>query len=237
MVCLLVLPSITLISKNREQRISRVRVVIRRSFQLQLKILELLGAIQINTTGLDKLLALKGWLVICNHPGLLDVLVIMSRLENIQCVVKNKLWANPIVGGVVRAAGYIRNDMNPATFLDRCKQQLAQGENILIFPEGTRSTPGKSIKVLRGLGNLALAAHANIQTLTLECRPAILTKGRPWYCVSPGPAIFILQPGKQFLHADYDNEQPRSIRVRTLMRDIQHYYDEQLTHERTSIRN
>jgi len=225
------LPVIILSSRDPYQRASRTRVFIRHSFKFFLNILEFWGLIKIKTKGLENLKNLRGVLVICNHPSLLDVLIIISRLENIQCVVKNKLWLNPVVNSIITAAGYIRNDMHPQDFLECCQQQLRQGENIIIFPEGTRTTPGEPVKVLRGLGNLALAAQADIQALTLDCNPILLPKGRRWYKIPPKRAVFQLQAGRMFLSADYQNDAPRSIRVRALMRDIQQYYNGVSIHE------
>lgn len=227
-LCLTVFPIIILFSRDRYQRAYRVRYVISFIFRIYLMILEFLGAIKVNTSGLENLQTMRGSLVICNHPSLLDVVIIMSRLQSIQCVVKNTLWSNFLIGGVMRAAGYIRNDIDPELFLDECKKQLNLGENIIIFPEGTRSTPGQPIKLLRGLGNLALAAEANIQALVMDCQPITLTKGEKWYNIPPKRAIFNLQIGPLFPSSNYKNDHPRSIRVRALMRDIQQYYDRQL---------
>jgi 1-acyl-sn-glycerol-3-phosphate acyltransferase len=222
------LPLLVLTSKSRAERIKKVRIFIKYSFKLFLNILEFFRLLTIETSGLENLANLRGCLVICNHPSLLDVLIILSHLKNMQCIVKNELWMNPFVGGIVRAADYIRNDMDPEKLLDCCKQQLAQGENIIIFPEGTRSTPGKPIKMLRGLGNLSLAAAADIQALTLNCYPAILVKGKKWYNIPAKPPVFQLQAGQLFINKNYQNSLPRSIRVRVLMRDIQAYYDHHL---------
>ncbi len=219
------LPIILLTSKDRDQRINRTRFIIRHSFKIFLNIIEFLGIIKLTTSGLEKLKTLKGSLVICNHPSLLDVLVIVSQLKNIQCIVKKTLWMNPIISGMISAAGYIRNDMDPKVFLECCKQELQCGENILIFPEGTRTTPGESVKLLRSLGHLALAANADIQSLVLDCNPVLQPKGRKWYKIPPKRAVFHLQAGRVFLNADYQNDTPRSIRVRVLTRDIQDYYN------------
>lgn len=87
-----------------------------------------LGLVNIQNQRLDDLSSLKGKLVICNHPSLLDVVIIMSQVKNIQCVVKHKLWTNPFIGMGVHAAGYIRNDINPQVFLKDCREMLDRGE-------------------------------------------------------------------------------------------------------------
>jgi len=197
----------------------------RHIFSLYLSILEFLGILKIETNGLENLQHMRGKLVICNHPSLLDVVILISRLKNIQCVVNNKLWSNLFVGIVVRSAGYIRNDIDPQSFLHQCKQMLNRGENIIIFPEGTRSIPGRPIKMCRGVAHVALCAEADIQALTLHCTYVWLTKGAKWYDIPPRRTNFFLKSGPQFSYKNYMNESPYPIQVRSLMRDIQKYYD------------
>ncbi|WP_010298449.1 lysophospholipid acyltransferase family protein [Candidatus Odyssella thessalonicensis] len=231
LLCLTLFQMIRVLSRGSTQRRARVRSLICYIFRGYLKTLEILGVIKVEARSLEELRGLKGTLVICNHPSLLDVVILMSKLKNVQCVVKNELWRNPLIGGVVRSAGYIRNDIDPERFLKDCKEQLDQGENIIIFPEGTRSIPGHPIHMRRGLGNLALAADVNIQTILLGCEPVSLTKSEKWYHIPPRRINFKAHIGKLFLISDYQGDAPRSLRVRALMRDIQHYYNRYLGYE------
>jgi 1-acyl-sn-glycerol-3-phosphate acyltransferase len=231
-LCLTVFPLVMLWSRDPYQRQDHVRRIIRESFKGYLKTLEFLGLLQIKCGDLSSLQEMKGCLVICNHPTLIDVVVIMSQLKNVQCVVKSKLWENPFIGGVVRAAGYIRNDINPETFLKECQEHLTRGENIIIFPEGTRSIPGQPMELRRGFANLALAARANIQALLMDCHPVSLIKGQKWYKIPPKRIVFHLQVGGFFPIENYlQDNQPRSLRVRALFRDVQQYYNRYLGYE------
>jgi len=227
-VCLTLLPFLLLFAENKYQRSNRIRLIIKYLFRFYLSILEFLGILSIKTKGLERLQNMKGKLIICNHPSLLDVVIIMSRLNHIQCVVNNKLWTNPFVGMIVRTAGYIRNDIDPKNFLQECQEMLDRGENILIFPEGTRTVPSQQIKMRRGFANLALFSKADIQVLTLRCTPVWLIKGSNWYDIPPKRADFLLSAGPIFSHKNDCTDSPRSIRVRTLVKDIQHYYNENL---------
>ncbi len=217
-------PLIILFTKDKRRRSDRVRSAISYAFRLYLSVIELLGVVKIKTKGFEHLQGMQSKLVICNHPSLLDVVIIMSRLKNIQCVVNNKLWRNPFVGIVVRAAGFIRNDTEPQFFLQQCKEMLARGENLVIFPEGTRSVPGQPMKLHRGVANLALCAEADVQALTLICNSVWLIKNVKWYEIPPKRAEFSLEVGPLFSHRNYCGDSPRSIRVRAFMRDIQLYY-------------
>ncbi len=79
--------------------------------------------------------------------------------------------------------------------------------------------------MFRGFANLALHAKTDIQTLTISCTPVWLIKGARWYDIPPRRADFLLEAGPEFSYKNYLNDTPRSIQVRALMRDIQHYYD------------
>lgn len=230
LLCLTIFPLIILFTQDKDLRSDRVRKVINFVFKFYLSVLEFLGVMKVETQGLERLENMNSKLIICNHPSLLDVVIIMSRIKNVQCVVNSKLWSNPFVGLIVRAARFIRNDINPEFLLEECEQILARGENILIFPEGTRSVPGKRMKINRGFAHLALMAEVDIQALILSCRPVWLIKGAKWTDIPPKRADFLLEAGAEFSHSNYLNGgAPRSLRVRALTRDIQHYYDGRLT--------
>lgn len=211
--------------KNKLEGCKQVRIVIKIVFKIYLNFLQFLGVLVIKTTDIDSLKDLKSTIIICNHPSLLDVVVIMAYLDNVQCVVKNELWTNSLLGGVMVAAGFIRNDIGAEKFLAICKQQLTAGENIIIFPEGTRTVPGQTIKLRRGLGNLAIGAATNIQSLIINCEPPTLAKGESWYKIPKQRVQIHLSKGDFFPIKNYQNDNPRSIQVRCLTRDIQQYYN------------
>lgn len=228
---LVIFPALMVFIRDQDRRRYAVRSLIRWTFRGFLGVLRGLGVIKLVIPEMTKLDNLKGTFIICNHPTLIDVVILMAYLKNVQCVVKKELWSNPFLGSVVRAAGYFRNDTDPEVFLDESKNQLHRGENIIIFPEGTRSVPHTPLKLVRGLGNLALASNANIQALTLLCDTVFLTKGQKWYRPPATTTTIELKIGEYFSLETYDPELPRSIRVRALMRDIQSYYNRILGYE------
>jgi 1-acyl-sn-glycerol-3-phosphate acyltransferase len=230
-LCLSAFPIISLVYRNQHLRRDKVRHVISYTFKIFLNMLEFLGVIEVKTTDLEKVKKLKGTLIVCNHPSLLDVVVIMAHLKSVQCVVKKELWKNPFLGGVVRAADYIRNDLDTEQFYKDCVEQLKRGENIIIFPEGTRSTPGTPLKLQRSLGNLAILANVDIQALIMDCHPSAYTKGEKWYKIPVKRPLLHLNGGQFFPCSNYRNDLPRSLGVRALMRDIQHYYNRHLGYE------
>ena len=98
--------------------------------------------IDLEVRGAEKLAQCKGVVVVSNHPSLIDIILIIAILPDAQCVVKNQLWQNPFLGGVVRSAGYIRNDDDAEAVVLDCVGILQSGGNLLVFPEGTRTREG-----------------------------------------------------------------------------------------------
>ncbi len=80
--------------------------------------------------------------MVANHPSLIDYVMLASVMPETDCMVKSALLKNPFVSGVIRAADYLINDQADA-LLPASRQRLQQGDTILIFPEGTRTVPGK----------------------------------------------------------------------------------------------
>ena len=224
-LCLFVFPFVILFISSQEKKQITVRKIIGRAFKILLKILDLLGLLTIKVVGIQKLKNLESSIIVCNHPSLIDVVIIMSYLDGIQCVVKSELWKNPFLGMVVRSAQYIRNDITAEIFLEKCKKHLERKENILIFPEGTRSKVGQPIKLQRGVANIAVFTDSNIQALCITCYPSVLTKGEKWYKIPLQKPLFTVDVGPMFRVSDYQLGSPRSIRVRAITVAIQNYYN------------
>jgi len=230
-LCTIIFPLIALTARSQEKKHKRARFCIQHTFQLFLWFLSLWGVLKIRKKGLEPLKHQKGVLLICNHPSLLDTVLIMAHFKNIQCIVKGELWSHPIFGIIVRTAGYIPNNMDPKAFLALCQKQLSQHENILIFPEGTRTQTNKPLRLKRGLSNLALVTQANVQMLTLSCSSPILTKEDKWYTLPSERVLFLLGSGPLLITKDYKADAPRSLRARALTREVQSYYNRYLGYE------
>jgi 1-acyl-sn-glycerol-3-phosphate acyltransferase len=197
--------------------------------------LEILNAEKLNAEKLnaEKLNAEKlndgvGRLIIANHPTLLDVVLLMALNPRAQCIVKKELWENRYLGSVVRAAGYIRNDLEPEALLAACGAAMAEGNSLIVFPEGTRSQPGRSIRFRRGFANIATLLQSDILLVTITCDPSTLTKGETWWTIPPVRPRFRVAVGECVDVAGMLDSEYRSVAARKLVRFIEGYYAEQL---------
>lgn len=217
-------PLIAAATADPALRARRIQAVIRLSFQVYVRMLQLLGVIRFQVDGGDRIAACRGTLIIANHPTLLDVVLLMSLVPNAQCVVKHQLWRNRFLGPVVRAAGYIRNDVDADAFIGRCREALASGSNLIIFPEGTRSVPGQPLRFQRGFANIALLAPADIQLIRITCEPITLTKGSPWYAVPERRASFRVVAEDRLSAVPFLNFGSRSLGARRLTAQLQAHF-------------
>ncbi|WP_373085040.1 lysophospholipid acyltransferase family protein [Sneathiella sp.] len=222
---------ISLITRDEALRIQRVRRVIYYAFRFFVFSLRAGGVIDSRFHGTERLATCRGCLIVANHPSLLDTVFLMSRMPDVQCIVKYELWDNPYLGGVMRAAGYISNNGDAAVMLEQCRNALSRGQNILVFPEGTRSVPGRAIKFQRGFANIATHFKSPIQLVTIKCKPSTLTKGNPWYAIPSRQACFDITFDQQLDMSDYLEHEPRSIKVRKLTRELEQYYLGKLCNE------
>ena len=146
---------------------------------------------------LDALREEEGIIIAPNHITSLDALFVISRLPNLVCIMKAKLWDNPVFGGGSRLAGYLRNDMTSAMFR-KASEELQAGEQLLVFPEGTRGTERPISSFKGGVGILAQHSGAEVQTVLFECNTRYLGKGWPVWKLPPWPMIYRARLGERF---------------------------------------
>jgi 1-acyl-sn-glycerol-3-phosphate acyltransferase len=226
-------PLVALLSRSEEKRTERTRHLICLTFRLFVFCLRAWRIIAFSVEGKERLADGKGRLVVANHPTLLDVVLLVSMMPKAQCVVKGELWSNRFLGGVMRAAGYVRNDGDPESTLEQCRAALALGQDIVIFPEGTRSVPGEALRFQRGFANIAALAPCDLQLVTITCHPSTLTKGSRWYDIPPQKPVFTISVGEELEIEPYIRQDPRSKVVRRLTRDLEAYYSGKLAYERS----
>lgn len=167
-------PAIRLLSP-REATGRRCRRAIQVSFRLFVAFLSVLRLMRFEFRGEERLLHLRGRLVVANHPSLLDVVVLVSRLPDARCVVKRAVWQSPFLGAVVRAAGYVPS-LDPHDVVDRTVRLLRAGETVVLFPEGTRTRKDRPAALRRGAALILLQSDRPAVPVRLRVRPPALGK-------------------------------------------------------------
>ncbi|MCB5188033.1 1-acyl-sn-glycerol-3-phosphate acyltransferase [Methylobacillus caricis] len=232
----LVFPALYLTPANTRAR--RARKIICITFGMFLRLMQLVGVLKLEIIGGDTLKAHPGALVLANHPTLIDVVALISLMPNANCVVKKALWDNFFMGGVVRAANYISND-EPELLIQECAEDMQHGNPLMIFPEGTRSIPGKPLKFRRGTAYIAMHGKMPVIPVLIKCTPPTLTKGEKWYKIPSEKAflqIRVLDPILINQWAKPDDSP--AIAARQVTKKLEHYFTEALsTHGSTTSRD
>ncbi|MGU5716451.1 1-acyl-sn-glycerol-3-phosphate acyltransferase [Aeromonas taiwanensis] len=173
-----------------ERRRTLAQLTIRHSFRLFLAMLRGWGVLDYRVSGMPA--DLQGALVVANHPSLLDYVILAAEMPVCDCIVKQSLWRNPFIGGVVRAADYLPN-VAGEDLLTLCTARIRAGGLLLIFPEGTRTTPGEPIKLQRGAAQLAVRAQVPVQLVRIHCSARFLTKQDKWFKIPENKPTFTIE--------------------------------------------
>lgn len=178
---LFVIPPVQWMMRDPARRKRCMRRLVQRSFAAHVELMRRLGVLTYEIRGGERLRR-NGLLILANHPTLIDVVFLVSLLPNADCVVKSAVARNPFMRGPVRAAGYVSNE-DGAGLVDDCIAAVRAGGNLVIFPEGTRTTPGQPLRLQRGAANIAVRGRLDITPVRLTCSPLTLGKGEKWYRV------------------------------------------------------
>ncbi|MDW6001845.1 lysophospholipid acyltransferase family protein [Vibrio mangrovi] len=191
-ISFILIPLIRISCPTQEKREYRVQALIRLAFSLFCKIMKFSGAMDYKFSGIEKLTNDRHCLLIANHPTLIDYVLITSQLKQCDCLVKSDIWSNPFIKHIVNAAGYIPNK-TPDDLIKACETRLNKGNVLLIFPEGTRTTQGKSPTLRRGAAQVAIRTQTDLRIIHISVSPSFLTKEKMWYKVPREKPVFHIE--------------------------------------------
>jgi 1-acyl-sn-glycerol-3-phosphate acyltransferase len=155
------------------------------------------GMLRLDAGALDVLRGERGLIVVANHPSMLDALMLVARLPRSVCVMKASLMRNPLLGPGARLARYIRNDSAPGMILSAVRDLRAGGQ-LVLFPEGTRTTQPPINRFHASFTLIARRAQVPIQTVFIDTASPYLGKGWPLWRLPPLPIRFSVRLGRRF---------------------------------------
>ena len=176
----LILPLVRLLSAA-DAADDRCRRVISASLRRFLWTMRVPGLFRVTTKGAVDSRPGGAFVLIANHPTLLDTVVLLALVPGVQAIVKHTWAGTPLIGSVVRRSGYLRA-LDPAAdpagatpVLDQMVDRLRAGESLLVFPEGTRSPDGGIHRFRRGGLEAARLARVPVWPvlLTLNVTPSL----------------------------------------------------------------
>ena len=195
------------------------RAGIMAGFRLYIAGLALTGGFRFDLHALDSLRDQGPLIIAPNHPSLLDAVMILSRLPNVACILKSALMDNILFGAGSRLAGYIRND-SPHGLVRASVKDLRRGGQLLLFPEGTRTTRTPVNAFKGGVGLIASRAGVPVQTVFIETDSGFLGKSWPLSRPAALPISYRLRLGRRF-------DPPGNVRM--FMAELERYYADELT--------
>lgn len=212
-----VLPVIRLVTPDRLRRKLRSRVVLGGGMRSFIHGVSDLRLIEYEFIGRERL-GRPGQLIVANHPTLIDVCFLLGFAPTASCIVKAGHFRNLITRGAVIGAGYIPNAPTEE-MIHAAQAALQAGETLLMFPEGTRTVPGKPMAMQRGAANVALRAARVLTPVYISCEPPTLSKNLPWYRIPPRRPKWTLRVGEDIDLEAYRGS-PLPIASRRLHADL-----------------
>ena len=189
-----VAPLLQVVVRHRRRRSALMRGLIHHLFRLFVGMMCALRVCSLEVRGRERL-ARSGLLILASHPSLIDVVFLMALVRDADCIVKSALLRNPFTRGPVRTAGFVCNDSGPG-LIDDCVASVRAGNNLIVFPEGTRTPPGEALgRLQRGAANLAVRGSLPITPVRITCSQQMLGKSDKWWHVPCRAGHFVIDVG------------------------------------------
>ena len=173
------------------------RALIAYGYRIFWRIAAASGMLRLRAEVLDTLRDESGLIVVANHPSMLDALMLVARLPKSACIMKASLLHNPFLGPGARLARYIHNDA--AYGMIQCAvKDLQDGGQLVLFPEGTRTTQWPVNRFHASFALIAKRAQVPVQAVFIDTRSPYLRKGWPLWRLPPLPIEFTVRMGPRF---------------------------------------
>ena len=175
---------------RRPARSAAVREAIRRLFEKWAAWMHAAGLVHVTWHGPEPAAWPKPAVFVANHPSLIDATLLLARLPDAICIFKPALRRNPCLAPAAIMAGYVSGDAG-IDLIHLAASQLSAGHNLLIFPEGTRTSTGLAFNPLKpGFAVIARHARVPVQVLVVRVDKEVLPRGQPWWRAPRLPAQF-----------------------------------------------
>ena len=127
-----------------------------------------------------------GTVIICNHTSMAEVVALVPHIvrtgRRVRPIMKSEFNRNPIVKWFFGRVGGIPVDRGTADMkaLRRAQHALQRGEDVLIYPEGTRVKDDAQAKVHGGYALMAQMAKAPVQPVAVIGARNLRVRSRVW---------------------------------------------------------
>jgi 1-acyl-sn-glycerol-3-phosphate acyltransferase len=134
----------------------------------------------VKVVGREKIDTHETYVMVANHQSLLDIFVLFRLFRHFKWVSKIENFRIPFIGWNMRLNDYIQlkrgDSSSVAVMLRACRENLAAGNSIMMFPEGTRSPTGRLRGFKPGAFDLAKDAERPLLPIVVHGTASALPK-------------------------------------------------------------
>jgi 1-acyl-sn-glycerol-3-phosphate acyltransferase len=114
----------------------------------------------------------EAYVMVANHLSLLDILVLFRLFTHYKWVSKIENFRVPFIGWNMSMNRYVKlrrgDRASVVQMMKACRSTLAEGNSIMMFPEGTRSPTGRMRAFKAGAFELALETKRPILPMVIQ---------------------------------------------------------------------
>ncbi len=199
------LPVLKILPGTPERKRMRRERLLLWAYRLFTRYLNLLRLVEFQPPPLPPELPPSGqaYVVIANHPSLIDVMILLAMFPGLTSVAKVSWYRSWLLRPLLELGGHIpgpqqalgtgeeaeqtgaggtfdsADSANPV--LDRMVEHLRAGNPLVIFPEGSRSHERSLRRFRRGAVEAAIRAGVPIVPVFISMAPPMLMKHQPWH--------------------------------------------------------
>lgn len=154
--------------------------IVKKWCRMVIGLMRTICGVRYEITGMDKVPAIGSVILLSKHQSGWETLAFFALVpRRLSYIYKRELHRLPIFGWGLASLGMFSVDRSEGrTAFERMKREVpeffAHGWALVLFPEGTRTAPGASVKYKTGGVRLAIATNAPIVPIALnsgECWP------------------------------------------------------------------
>jgi 1-acyl-sn-glycerol-3-phosphate acyltransferase len=228
---------ILVLTSDSETRRKYGKKLLKKSFQSFLWGMQFLGVMSLQIKNIDRLKS-GGRLVLANHPSLIDAVILAALIENPNGIIKSSLFNNPSMYGLAKMAGLVRN-VEGTELIRKSIESITTGDNLIIFPEGTRTKVLGEVSFKQGAAYIAIKGGFDITPVLIVISEPFLRKDDIWYKVplnKPLITVSVMEEIKVAKRVRVGND--RILASEELTEYLEEYYLHELReYERSGIRD
>lgn len=166
---------------------TRFRRILQAYFIFWARFMQFLNVLNLQTPAKTQPASDTGQMWLCNHPTILDGSYLLKFITNGSCIYKDAIGSNPFYGSTVKLAKHLPNVGGP-DLVRNAVEKLKAGQDLVIFPEGTRCAKLDTSLFKPGFALIAKRAATTINLLWTDNPSDFLTRESPLWKAPRLPA-------------------------------------------------